>query len=491
MSDDATPVAALELRGIHKRFADVVALDGAGLLVRSGTVHALLGENGAGKSTLMRIAHGLTAPDAGEVRVHGARVRSVRDAMRAGAGMVHQHLSLVPALTAAENLALGGRGRLHPARLRDALQRAIDAFGLVVPPDALARDLSIVEQQRLEILKALTRGARLLILDEPTAVLAPADARELMQWIRGFVASGGSVVLVTHKLREALDVAGHLTVLRRGQVVYSGAAADTSEAELARLIFPDAPRTAIEPASSSETGSARERPVLGAVVVRAVGLRVTDARGARRIRDASFELRAGEIVGIAAVEGSGQRELLRLLAGLQAPFAGELVAPREVALIPADRAREGLIPDFSLAENVALHDAGSRRGLLRWRTVVERTGHIIRRFGIVAPSAYVPARSLSGGNQQRLVVGRELEHSKPLIVADNPTRGLDLRATSFVYEQLRGAAANGALVILHASDLDDVLAIATRVLVVFHGHVREVGLDRDAIGRAMLGAGAA
>lgn len=482
MNDDATSVAAaLELRGIHKRFGDVAALEGAGLLARAGSVHALLGENGAGKSTLMRIAYGLTSADAGEVRMPGAaRVSSVRDAMAAGAGMVHQHLSLVPALTAAENLALGGRGLLHPRDATAALRRATEAFGLLVPDDVLARDLSIVEQQRLEILKALTRGARLLILDEPTAVLAPPEARDLLRWVRAFAGAGGSVVLVTHKLREALEFADDITVLRRGRVVFAGPAAGASEPQLARAIFPEDERMPVAAPESVSQG--------GEVIVRASAIDVTDARGAIRIRAASFELRAGEIVGIAAVDGSGHHELLRALAGLQPVERGDLAAPREVAMIPADRIREGLVPEFTLTENVALHGAGARRGVMGWSGLADRASRIIERFGIVAPSAAVPARELSGGNQQRLIVGRELEQRRPLIVADNPTRGLDLRATAFVHDQLRAAAAGGAVVVLHASDLDDVLAIATRILVVFHGTVREVAVDRDTIGRAMLGA---
>lgn len=482
MNGEPIPEAALDLRAVHKRFDSVVALDGASFRARPGTVHALLGENGAGKSTLMRIAHGLEHADAGDVRVFGHHVASVREAMRYGAGMVHQHLSLVPALTTAENLALGGRGLLHPREAGATLRRAAESFGLAVPDDALARDLSIVEQQRLEILKALTRGARLLILDEPTAVLAPSDARELLRWIREFVTGGGSVVLVTHKLREALQVADEITVLRRGIVVHSGPAAGTSEADLARAIFPEDPRTALAVPPAIAPSAA------GDVVVRATGAHVADSRGAIRIRDASFELRAGEIVGIAAVEGSGHRELLRALSGLEKPAQGDLKAPADIALIPADRSREALIPEFSLSENVALHGAAARRGFVSWKAFAERTQAIIEHFGIAAASFRAPARSLSGGNQQRLVIGRELENPKRLIVADNPTRGLDLRATTFVNEQLRAAAARGAVVVVHSSDLDDIMEIATRMFVVFHGQVREVALDRDLIGRAMLGA---
>jgi len=476
------PVPALELRGIHKRFDTVVALDDVELVVRPGGVHALLGENGAGKSTLMRIAYGLVRADAGSVWINGHPQRaSVRDSMRAGAGMVHQHLSLVPALTAAENVALGGRGRLRPESAMAILSQAAERFGLAVPANARVRDLSVVEQQRLEILKALVRGARVLILDEPTAVLAPSDARALLQWAREFAAGGGAIVIVTHKLPEALSIADDITVLRRGRLVFSGPRGGVSEQELARAIFPEDTRAPTTVAVGAGTGD---------VVVRASKVVINDERGAPAIRGASFEVRSGEIVGIAAVEGSGHRALLRALAGLRPVVSGTLQRPDEIALIPSDRAREGLIPEFSLTENVALHGAGDRRGILPWPELEERTAALVERFAIVAQGVRAPAGSLSGGNQQRLVIARELETPKRLVVADNPTHGLDLRATAFVQDQLRAAAAAGAAVVVHSSDLDDVLALATRVLVVFHGEVREAGLDPEAIGRAMLGAGA-
>jgi simple sugar transport system ATP-binding protein len=428
----------------------------------------------------MRIAYGLVPADTGEIRLFDGTVsrHSVRAAVRAGVGMVHQHLSLVPNLTAAENLALGGTGRYRPHAAAESLRTIAAASGLSVPHDALVRDLGVVEQQRLEILKALARGARLLILDEPTAVLAPAEIEELFRWIRTFATQGGSVVLVTHKLREALAVADVVTVLRRGRVALTGNAGQRSEPELARAIFPEElarPSTATLPAP-------------GAVVARAAAVDVVDARGARRIRGASFSLRRHEIVGIAAIEGSGHRELMRVLAGLQHVASGELDLPQRIATIPADRARDAVVGEFTLTENVALHQLGRRRGVMSWRELADRTATLLARFDVHATSARVRARTLSGGNQQRLVVARELERPVDLVVADNPTRGLDIRATAFVHEQLRDAASQGAAVVIHASDLDELLSLATRMLVVFHGLVREVGLNREAVGRAMLGA---
>jgi len=472
--------AALELRHITKRFGSVTALDDVTFAAAAGTVHALLGENGAGKTTLMRIAYGLVPSDAGEIRFFGDRANghSVRHAVRAGIGMVHQHLSLSPNLTVTENLVLGGAGVFRPGSAAELLRRTLAASGLTVPVAALARNLSIVEQQRLEILKALARDARVLILDEPTAVLAPAEIEDLMRWIRQFASKGGSVVIVTHKLREALAVADDVTVLRRGRVVYAGIARTSTEEQLARAIFPE-----------SHVGPSTQQPVSsGETLVRADAIDVGDARGARRINAATFDLHKGEIVGIAAVEGSGHRELLSALAGLQPASSGTLVLPARIGFIPADRNREGLIPEFSLTENVALYQLGSRRGLLAWNAIAHRTTELIERFHIVAPSVRVLARTLSGGNQQRLVVARELGEEPELIVADNPTRGLDLQATSFVHDQLRQAAARGALVVVHSSDLDELLSLANRVFVVFHGAVREVGRDRQVVGRAMLGA---
>jgi simple sugar transport system ATP-binding protein len=473
-------VTALTLRGIGKRFGGTVALDHVDLDVRLGSVHALLGENGAGKSTLTRIAFGMIAADAGEVEIFGTRMSrpSVRRSTDAGVGMVHQHHSLSPSLTALENLALGGRGRFRPADTRALFDRTTAASALRLDPDALVRDLSIVEQQRLEILKALSRGARLLILDEPTALLAPAEIDELLRWVRAFADRGGGVVFVTHKLREALAIADTVTVLRRGRVVHHGPAAPDSEDALARAILDES----LQPASRASTSPP------GEPVVRADAIDITDARKVTRVRAASFELRRHEVIAIAGIEGSGHGELLSALAGLRRAEHGALTLPPRIAFIPADRLREGLIGQFSLAENVALRGLGSRRGLMPWRDIIERTGRLMSEFGIAAPSARSAAASLSGGNQQRLVIARELEHEVDLVVAINPSRGLDLRATAFVHDRLRDAAARGAAVVVYSSDLDELLAIATRVLAVFHGEVREVPANRDAVGRAILGA---
>jgi ABC-type uncharacterized transport system ATPase subunit len=474
---------ALELRGVLKRFGALVALDGVDLVVRAGTVHAVLGENGAGKSTLMRIAYGLSHPDRGVVRLFGmqARHHSVRDAVRAGVGMVQQHPSLVPSLSPEENLVLGGRGLYRPERARTLLQATVTASGLPFTERDLVRDLDIVDQQRLEILKALSQRARLLILDEPTAVLAPSDSQGLLRWIRQFANAGGSVVLVTHKLREALSIADDVTVLRRGRVTLSGRANQMDEGTLAAAMFPDATTTAPPAAVVLPAGDE---------VVAAADAHIDDHRGITRIRGATFTVRRHEIVGVAGVEGAGHRELLLALAGVLDVTRGTLRVTVRRAMIPADRQREAIIPDFSLTENVALHDVGRRRGIMPWRELTARTAALIERFAINASSPGVRVRTLSGGNQQRLVIGRELDGEVDLVVADNPTRGLDIRASAFVHEQLRAAVKTSA-VIVHTPDVDELLSLASRVLVVFNGHVREVSLDREAIGRAMVGADSA
>ncbi len=488
----------LALDGIVKRFGAAVALDGASLAVRRGTLHAVLGENGAGKTTLMRIAFGMLQPDAGTIRLDGAarRLASPADAIAAGVGMVHQHFTVVPAMTVAENVALGGRGRYDARAAADRVREVGARAGLALDPHARAGDLSVAGQQRLEIVKALARDARLLILDEPAAVLGPAEARELLTWLRGYVDGGATAVLITHKLRDALAFADDVTVLRRGRTVAAAPAAATHETALTRHMLGAADGTDDAALATVGAGPATHHdaaPAAGPVRVAARDLRYDDARGVARVRDATFELRAGELVGVVGVEGSGQRELLRLLAGRLAPTAGTLTRPARVGFVPEDRHRDALLLDGSLVENVALRGAGARRGLVPWTALGRRASALLDRFDVRAgpAGAALPARALSGGNQQKLVVARELagdETGVPdLVVAENPTRGLDVRATAAVLARLREARAAGAAVIVYSSDLDEVLALADRVLVVYDGHVRPAPPEREAVGRAMLG----
>jgi simple sugar transport system ATP-binding protein len=467
------------LRGVGKAFGSVAALTDVDLTVNGGCIHALMGENGAGKTTLMRVAMGLIASDSGTVSYFGSAVRrtSVRSASRAGLGMVHQHLSLADSLTAAENVALGGAGLYRPRQFTQRLRAVAEASGLGVPLDMPVKELSLAQRQRLEILKALAADARLLILDEPTAVLAPTEIRDLLSWLRRFADSGGSVILVTHKLREALGVADDITVLRRGRTTFAGPTGETTEAQLATAIFPDRSAAVVVPVGEP-----------GEEVVVAKRISVSDDRNAIRLRDATFALRRHEIIGVAAVEGSGHHELLAAIAALRKPDSGDLRLPARVVMVPADRHRDGVILAMTLTENVALRTAGAARGRMAWARVDERARVLIQRFGIAAPHERVNASDLSGGNQQRLVVATALEVPADVVVADNPTRGLDMQATAFVHQQLRTAAATGAAVVVYSTDVDEILALATRVLVVFHGTVHEAGLDRERIGNLMLGA---
>ena len=475
----------LTLREVTHRFGTTLALDHAGIEVPRGRVHAVLGENGAGKTSLMRVAFGMIAPDAGEVLVEGrpVRLQAPADAIAHGIGMVHQHFTLVPRMTVAENIALGGRGTLDLAHVARDVTALGDASGLRIDPWRTVADLSIAEQQRVEILKAISRNARILILDEPTAVLAPAEADELLQWLRRHVERGHAVVLITHKLAEALTIADDVTVLRRGRVALGGEAATLSVNELATAMLgeadtPPAPRHPTpEPAASHDVVAAIDG--------------VSATRGREGIADASIVLRGGEITGIAGIEGSGHHVLLGILAGRIAPAAGVVRIPPRIGYVPEDRLRDALIADASITANVALKGAGARRGRMHWQRWRERAVMLVGRHDVrgtwTRDPARTPVRTLSGGNQQKLVLARELDEAPQLIVAENPTRGLDIRAAAAVLARLREAAAGGAAVVVYTADLDEVIAMSDRIFAVHAGRVRECAPDRAAVGRAMLG----
>jgi len=481
---------ALVLRDVRRSFGRTRALDGASCVVRRGTIHALLGENGAGKTTLMRIAFGLLSAESGELRVDGSPVtlRSSRDGIALGLGMVHQHFMLVPAMTVAENVALGGRGRFD----RDATARRIEAIGsdsgLILDPSAHVADLPVGAQQRLEIIKALTHDAHILILDEPTAVLSPAEGADLLRWLRRYVNGGGTVVLITHKLRDALAHADDITVLRRGRTVLTGPRADVSEAQVIAALVGDAdalPATA--PRNATPTAAA------AAPVLRLDDVDYVDAQGVTRLSGVTLGVRAGEVLGVIGVEGAGQRELLRILAGRLEPTRGRVYRPARVGFVPEDRLLDALIPELSLTENLALATAGSARGALSWDAARRTTTEILRAFDVRAEGSESPAAALSGGNQQKFVVGRERALAGAALVAENPTRGLDIRASARVLEEIARATGEPApAVVVHSSDLDEVLAVATRVVACFNGQVTEVERpsdpdDRTPYARALLG----
>jgi simple sugar transport system ATP-binding protein len=494
----------LALEGITRRFGAVTALEDASLTVRPGSVHALLGENGAGKTTLMRIAFGALAPTTGVVRWNGNVVtfRSPADALAAGIGMVHQHFTLVPAMTVAENVALGGQGRFDPVAAATRVRTVAAKAGLAIDPEARVDQLPVGAQQRCEIVKALAREVRLLILDEPTAVLAPEEAQELLRWVRRYADEGNAVVLITHKLRDALAVADTITVLHRGRVALAAPSSGLTAEQLASAMLGGATSAAstavantsttaatpvLETLSETASHAAAASSSVGDVVLAARDVHWHDAAGVERVRGATLQVRAGEIVGIAAVEGSGQHELLRLLAGRLTPSAGALTCPTPVGFVPEDRHRDAMLLDAPLFENLALRDAVTRRGRMPWDALRETTASLLGRYDVRAPGATAVARTLSGGNQQKFVLARELADAPAALVVENPSRGLDFKATAAVQAALRTARDGGTAVVVYSSDLDEVLLLADRVYAMFDGRSVEVPVDRDAVGRAMLG----
>lgn len=489
------------LDGIVRRFGPVTALNGADLEVRAGEVHGVLGENGAGKSTLLSILGGMLRTDAGTLTLRGAAVtlRSPRDAWANGIGLVHQHFKLVRRLSVLENLALGRRDasrgwRLPLGEVRERAAELMARVGLSVDLHAMVEDLGVGDRQRVEILKALLREPALLILDEPTAVLTPREVERLLTLLRSLAADGRAVVLVTHKLDEALSISDHVTVLRQGRTVLSAGRSEVDAEVLTKaMVGAELPGGSVRGPRSAATS--------GEVVARLRDVRAMGSTGVEALRGVSLEIRRGEIVGIAGVEGNGQRELALVLAGRAEAASGEVEIPSGTGFIPQDRTSEGLALDFDLVENVALavhRDRFFRSRLrLKWGEIGKRAEQVRTVFAVQAANTRVRAGTLSGGNQQRLVVGRELTLATDLLVAENPTRGLDVVATDFVHRQMQDAVVAGreadgsaAAVVLISTDLDEVLALSDRLFVMVRSRLTEVPADqctRTGVGAIMLG----
>jgi general nucleoside transport system ATP-binding protein len=488
----------LELRGITKSFGDLVANDHINLTVAPGEIHALLGENGAGKSTLMNVLYGLLQPDSGEILIDDEPVviKSPSDAIGAGIGMVHQHFMLVPVFTVAENVMLGVEqtsgpaGRLNRAAARKLVNDVSQRYRLPVDPDATVEDLPVGVQQRVEIIKALTRDVGLLILDEPTAVLTPQETDELLDVMRGLKAAGKSVVFITHKLKEVKAIADQITVVRRGKVI-GEALPSASEDELASMMVGRAVRLRVDKTPAQP----------GAPVLTVANLRVFDERGHVAVDGVDLTVHGGEVLGIAGVQGNGQTELVEAIMGLRPVKDGDIslrgvngvidlvgmrtrdVLNAGVGYIPEDRSTDGLVQDFTVAENLIL-DLYRRKpfaaGLaLRPDAIATAAIQRIDEFDIRTQSASAPVGALSGGNQQKVIVAREVSRPLKALVAAQPTRGVDVGSTQFIHGQVIAARDAGSAVLLVSSELDEIVALADRVAVMYRGKVLAI-VDADA-----------
>jgi simple sugar transport system ATP-binding protein len=495
----------LEMRGITKEFPGIVANDDVSFELARGEVHALLGENGAGKSTLMNILYGLYKADGGEIRLRGKPVTfaSAKDAIVAGIGMVHQHFMLIPVMTVAENIVLGNEPKregiiLDESGAEERVRALSQQFGLAVDPGALVSQITVGQQQRVEILKALYRGADVLILDEPTAVLTPQEAGELFSIIRSLQADGKSIIFISHKLNEVLEIADRITVLRRGKTIETVPREGATQESLAKAMV------------GREVLLRVDKPPAqpGDQLLEVDDLWVLDDRGIEKVRGVSFNVRAGEIVGIAGVDGNGQTELIDAIAGLRRAHGGTIrvagkeyrhATPRQmldvgVGHIPEDRQRRGLVLEFSIAENIALHDYAeppdAKWGWLFPRRLIERARVLIKQFDVRGGGPLTRAGGLSGGNQQKVVAAREIARDPKVLIAAQPTRGLDVGAIEYLHRRLVEERDEGRAILLISLELEEILSLSDRILVLYEGEIvgeHEGEVSEELIGLEMLG----
>jgi ABC-type uncharacterized transport system ATPase subunit len=493
-----TPV--LEVRNITKRFPGVLANDRVSFTLEKGEIHAFLGENGAGKSTLMNVLYGLYSQDEGEIFINGQQVEidEPSDAIAQGIGMVHQHFQLVSTLTVTENMILGAevtRGAFLDRRKAAAQIRALsEQYGLQVEPDALVGTLPVGVQQRVEILKMLYRQADILILDEPTAVLTPQEADELFVVMKGLIESGKSIIFITHKLKEVLAVADRITVLRGGRVVGTTTPAESDELSLATMMVGREVTLTVE----------KEAAQPGEVVLQVQGLRALDNRFQEAMRGVDLDVRVGEILGVAGVQGNGQTELVEVLTGLRHATAGRVTLlgrdvtnapPRTIteagiAHIPEDRQKDGLVLSYPILDNLILCTyylpPFAQGALVNETAIITNAEELVETFDVRTPSIYLPAANLSGGNQQKVIVARELSRPVRLLLAAQPTRGLDVGSIEFIHSEIIKMRDQGAAVLLVSAELDEIMALSDRIAVMFGGQVVAV-VEREKASREELG----
>ena len=516
---------AIRMQGIDKTFGSVRANRKASLVVLPGEIHALVGENGAGKSTLMKILGGLQKPDAGTLEINGRDVTgwNTSDAIAAGIGVVHQHFMLVPTLTVAENIVLGMEpvrgGKIDYEKATSDVETLSRDTGLAVSPGSLVSELSVGEAQRVEILKTLYRGAKILVLDEPTAVLSPPEVKELWTVLRRLRDAGGTIVLITHRLDEVIEISDTITVMRAGETVDRLKTSETTPAQIARaMVGREVTLTSRDEASALgtevEPGGAG-LPVPTAFhpsddmtsAIRVNDLVVLGSRGVRAVDGVTFSIRPGEILGIAGVEGNGQTELVEALAGLRPVESGLIrmsghdVTDRGVSgrrdaglsHIPEDRHRRGLILDYTISDNLllGLHESYAKRGLLDGDRIASNARERIESFDIRPPAADIPARNLSGGNQQKVVIAREMGRRFTILLASQPTRGVDVGAIEFIHSRLRAARADGKAILLISAELKEVLALSDRVAVMYRGKMTRLmpvaEVTEESLGEYMMG----